>query len=170
MGEQRVKPTYGFSPPHFTTLMNKFLALVFVLTVMLSTVRAQTQPSAASPQILPSAASLPFSPFVKAGGLLFVSGQVGVDPETDRLVAGGLAAETHRILQNIQLLLGKENLTLADIATVTVYLKDMRHYTRLNDVYRRYFSGKLPARTCVAVADLPLGAHVEITVTVATKP
>ena len=104
----------------------------------------------------------PFSPAVAAGGLVFLSGQVGQDPKTARLVDGGFAAELEQIFANLEAVLAAAGKSFAHVARVGVYLTDMRDYAALNEAYTRCFERPFPARTVIAVAALPLGAHVEI--------
>lgn len=105
----------------------------------------------------------PFSTAIKANGFLFLSGQVGTD--ATGMLAEGFDAETHQVLKNIGYVLSEEGLDYADIVSVTVYLKDMSHFWRLNQIYLTYFGLHYPTRTCIAVADLPANASVEMTVT-----
>ena len=104
----------------------------------------------------------PFSPGVRAGALLFLSGQVALSPETGRLIPGDVAAQTEQVLQNLRTLLATAGKSLADVARVNVYLTDMRDFAQMNAVYARHFEAPYPARTTVAVSALPLGAAVEI--------
>lgn len=104
----------------------------------------------------------PFSPGVRVGELLFLSGQVALDPATGRLIAGDVAAQTEQVLQNLRTLLGVLGKSLADVARVNVYLTDMKDFGQMNAVYARHFEAPYPARTTVAVSALPLGAAVEI--------
>jgi 2-iminobutanoate/2-iminopropanoate deaminase len=104
----------------------------------------------------------PFSPGVRVGELLFLSGQVALDPKTGRLIDGDVAAQTAQVLENLRTLLGGIGKSLADVARTNVYLTDMKDFARMNAVYARYFEAPYPARTTVAVAALPLGAAVEI--------
>lgn len=112
----------------------------------------------------PALRDLPFSPAVKAGKFAYVSGQVGLDPATASLVAGGAAAETEQILKNVALVLGAAGKSLADVVKANVYLVDMADYSAMNAAYAKAFEAPYPARTCVGVAALPLGARVEIEV------
>ena len=146
--------------------MNKFLLPLLFLVA--TTARAQVTPRKAS-QHRPVALG-PYRLAVATHGFVFLSGITGQDPQTKQLVAGGVEAETHRALRSIQILLGERALTLQDVVTATVYLKDMGQYAVLNRVYQQYFTRDFPARTCIAVADLPNGANVEITVTAAARP
>ena len=104
----------------------------------------------------------PFSPGVRVGELLFLSGQVALDPATGRLIAGDVTAQTEQVLQNLRTLLGAVGKSLADVARANVYLTDMKDFGQMNAVYARHFEAPYPARTTVAVSALPLGAAVEI--------
>ena len=105
----------------------------------------------------------PFSAGVKANGFLFLSGQVGID-EGGKL-ADDFDLEVRQIFKNIDAVLSEQKLTLDNIVSVTIYLKDMQNFKRLNDIYKTYFNGYYPSRTCIAVLELPLKANVELTVT-----
>jgi 2-iminobutanoate/2-iminopropanoate deaminase len=107
----------------------------------------------------------PYSQAVAAGGLVWVSGQIGLDPATGRLVEGGVEAEARRALANLVAILraagcGPERV----VVRATVYLTDMADFEVLNRVYSECFGSEPPARACVAVAGLPRGARVEIEV------
>jgi 2-iminobutanoate/2-iminopropanoate deaminase len=106
---------------------------------------------------------LPFSPAVLgAGDAVYLSGQVGQDPATGRLVDGGAAAQTEQALRNLAAVLEAAGRTLDDVVRVGVYLADMRDFAAMNEVYARWFEPPYPARTTIGVAALPLGAAVEI--------
>ena len=110
----------------------------------------------------------PFSPGVVSNGLLFVSGTLGTDPQTGKLVAGGIEAETTQLIQNIKTVLEDAGTTLNDVVSVTVYLSNMDDFPKMNAVYKTFFTeGAYPARTTVGVAKLVYGAAVEITMTAA---
>lgn len=110
----------------------------------------------------------PFSPGVISNGLLFVSGQVGTDSQTAKLVAGGVEAETAQTIQNIKAVLEDAGASLDDVVSVTVYLSNMDDFAKMNAVYKQYFKeGSYPARTTVGVAKLVFGASVEMTMTAA---
>jgi 2-iminobutanoate/2-iminopropanoate deaminase len=106
----------------------------------------------------------PFSAAVRAGDLLFLSGQVGLDPATGKLVAGDIGAQTEQILANISAVLEAAGKSFDDVMKTTVYLADMRDFAAMNAVYARYFQTPYPARTTIQAAGLPLGAPVEIEV------
>ncbi len=110
----------------------------------------------------------PFSPGVISNGLLFVSGQVGTDPKTGKLVAGGVEAETTQTIQNIKSVLEDAGASLDDVVSVTVYLSNMDDFAKMNAVYKQFFKeGSYPARTTVGVARLVFGSSVEMTMTAA---
>jgi 2-iminobutanoate/2-iminopropanoate deaminase len=104
----------------------------------------------------------PFSQAIKVGDLIFFSGQVGQDPTTGKLVAGGIAPETERVFQNLSAVLKASGKSFHDVARAGVYLTNMSDFVALNGVYAKHFSKPFPARTTITVAALPLGACVEI--------
>jgi 2-iminobutanoate/2-iminopropanoate deaminase len=108
----------------------------------------------------------PFSQAIEVGGLLFFSGQVGQDPATGKLVAGGVESETERVFQNLAAVLKAAGKSFDDVARAGVLLTNMGDFAVINGVYAKYFSQPFPARTTIAVAGLPLGACVEIDVIV----
>lgn len=91
----------------------------------------------------------PYSQGIEANRLVFVSGQVGIDPETGAKVDGGIEKETEQTLKNIKAILKEAGLTLKDVAKATVYLKDINDFSRMNEVYTTFFSEHKPARACV---------------------
>jgi 2-iminobutanoate/2-iminopropanoate deaminase len=99
---------------------------------------------------------------VRAGELLFVSGQVGQDPATGELIAADVTAQVEQVFANIRAVLRAAGKTLADVVRVGVYLTDLNDFAKMNAVYARQFDAPYPARTTIAVAALPLGAYVEI--------
>ena len=103
----------------------------------------------------------PYSQAVKAGGLLFVSGQIPIDPATGALVRGGIAGQTEQICKNIAAILEAAGSTLARVVKTTCFLADMGDFAAFNEVYARYFTGR-PARACFAVKALPKGALAEV--------
>jgi len=111
----------------------------------------------------------PFSQAIQVGGFIFLSGQVGQDPTTGKLVAGGLAAEAERIFQNLSAVLATAGKSFDDVVRAGVYLTSIGDYAVLNGVYAKHFSPPFPARTVIAVAALPLGACVEIDLVVAAS-
>lgn len=106
----------------------------------------------------------PYSQGVVAGDLVFLSGQIPIDPATGRLVEGDVAAQARRVLENIVAVLGEEGLGLKDVVKSTVFLTDMGDFAAMNGVYAEFFGAWKPARSTIGVAALPLGARVEIEV------
>jgi len=106
----------------------------------------------------------PFSAAVRAGDLLFLSGQVALDPATGKLVGGDIGAQTEQIFVNISAVLEAAGKSFDDVMKTTVYLADMKDFGAMNTVYARYFQTPYPARTMIQAAGLPLGAAVEIEV------
>ena len=104
----------------------------------------------------------PYSQAIRVGSLLFLSGQVALDPATGKLVEGDVAAQTHRAMTNLAAVLKAAGLTFADVARTTIYLADMNDFAKVNEVYGSYFSEPYPARATVQVARLPRDARVEI--------
>ena len=104
----------------------------------------------------------PYSPAVRAGQLLFVSGQVPIDPGTGNMIAGGIADQTRRVLDSIGELLLAAGRSFGDVVRTTVFLADMNDFAAMNAVYGRYFAEPYPARATVQVARLPRDARIEI--------
>jgi 2-iminobutanoate/2-iminopropanoate deaminase len=105
----------------------------------------------------------PYSPAVKAGQLLFVSGQIGIDPSTTELVSDDVGVQTHQALSNLGHILRMSGYDSSEVVQCTVYLKDMKDFAKMNLIYGGYFTeGRYPARTTVEVAHLPKGAKVEV--------
>jgi 2-iminobutanoate/2-iminopropanoate deaminase len=109
----------------------------------------------------------PYSHAVRAGGLLFCSGQIPLDPESGELVAGGPGEQARRCLENLTAVCAAAGASLADAVRLTVYLIDMAAFAEVNEVYETYFEADPPARVALAVAGLPKGALVEIDAVVA---
>jgi 2-iminobutanoate/2-iminopropanoate deaminase len=106
----------------------------------------------------------PYSPAIRAGQLLFVSGQIALDPATGQMVGGDIGAETRRVLDNVSALLGAAGLSFSDVVRATIFLADMNDFTKVNEIYGTYVSAPAPARATVQVARLPKDARVEIDV------
>ncbi|MFA4948053.1 MAG: RidA family protein [Candidatus Krumholzibacteriia bacterium] len=104
----------------------------------------------------------PYSQAIRAGDFLFISGQLGLDPATKKMVEGGVTFEAERALMNIGAILEAAGGTFADVVKTTVLLQSMDDFSRLNEVYARFFTDEPPARAAYQVARLPLGALVEI--------
>jgi 2-iminobutanoate/2-iminopropanoate deaminase len=106
----------------------------------------------------------PYSPALRAGGLLFVSGQVPFDPASGQLVTGDIAAETRQVMRNIGALLRAADLDFSAVVRTTVYLTDMGDFAAMNAAYAEYFREPYPARATVQVSRLPRDARIEIDV------
>lgn len=104
----------------------------------------------------------PYSQAIRAGGFIFTSGQVAIDPATQDVVAGDVSAQTDRVLKNLQAILEAAGSGLANVVRCTVFLKNMSDFSPMNEVYGRYFSQSPPARSTVEVARLPKDVLVEI--------
>lgn len=104
----------------------------------------------------------PYSQAIKAGGFIFLSGQIPIDPATGTLIQGGVAVETRQVLRNLEAVLKDAGASLNDVVKTTVYLKDISKFTEMNNVYAEFFREPYPARATVEVRDLPKGAQVEI--------
>ena len=111
----------------------------------------------------------PYVHAVRAGGLIFCSGQMALDPATGELVGDSVEEQTERALENLKIVCAAAGASLADAVRMTVYLTDIENFARVNEVYARAFEGgEPPARTAYAVAALPKGADVEIDAIVAS--
>ena len=104
----------------------------------------------------------PYSPAVRAGQWVFLSGQVPMDPATGNLIDGDIAAQTRRVFDNLGALLTAARLSFSHVVRTTVFLADMNDFAAMNQVYATYFSEPYPARSTVQVARLPKDARVEI--------
>ena len=119
-----------------------------------------TRQAVTTDKIAPSVG--PFSSAVQARGVLYVSGQVALDPKSGRLIAGDVAAQTEQIFRNMAAVLEAAGKSLADVSRVGVYLTNMGDFAAMNAVYAKHFTAPYPARTTIGVAALPLGASVEM--------
>ena len=106
----------------------------------------------------------PYSQAIKANGLVFLSGQISLDPTNQQLISGDIAAQTERVLQNITGILTAAGSSLAQVVKTTVFLKGMNDFAAMNEVYGRHFTADPPARSTVEVARLPKDVLVEIDV------
>ncbi len=109
----------------------------------------------------------PYVHAVRAGGLLFCSGQIPLDPRTGELVTGGVTEQAGRCLENLGSVCAAAGVSLGDAVKVTIYLTDMSDFAAVNEVYGTFFEADPPARVAVAVAALPKGARVEMDAVVA---
>jgi len=110
----------------------------------------------------------PYSQGVVAGNLLFISGQLPLDPETGQLAPGGIEEHTHQCLKNLKAIAEAAGSGLERAVKVTVFLTNMEDFARVNQVYAQYFSGNLPARAAFQVAALPRNADIEIEAIITT--
>ena len=101
---------------------------------------------------------------IKSNGMLYVAGQVGANPADRKLVEGGIEPETVRALENVKAIVEAAGSSLDLVVNVTLYLKDIAHFAKVNEIYSLYFTQNFPARTTIAVANLPSEASIEITV------
>ena len=106
----------------------------------------------------------PYSQAVQTGSLLFVSGQVAIDPKTGELDNANINAEAQRVMMNLQTLLHEAQMDFSNVIKTTIFLSDMSLFAQVNEVYSGYFTGDYPARETVAVKGLPKNANVEISV------
>ena len=104
----------------------------------------------------------PYSQAILAEGVLFCSGQIPIDPQTGDVVAGDVAAQTERVLQNLRAVLDAAGKRFDNVVKTTIYLVDMNDFAAVNAVYEKHFGATKPARSTVAVAALPKGARIEI--------
>ena len=104
----------------------------------------------------------PYSPAIRAGQLLFISGQIALDPATGQMIAGDVAAQTRRVMVNLGELLKAAGLSFSDVVRTTIFLADMGDFAAVNEIYGDYFTAPAPARATVQAARLPKDARVEI--------
>jgi len=107
----------------------------------------------------------PYSQAIRAGNMLFLSGQIPIDPKTGSLVSGGIVEQTHQLFRNIGEILKAGGTSFEQVVSVGVFLADMNDFGKMNEVYATYFSSPAPARATVQVARLPKDCLVEIQVT-----
>jgi len=104
----------------------------------------------------------PYSQAVRAGGWLFASGQIPIDPATGQMITGDIKTQTERVMKNLEAILEAAGLSFAHVVKTTVYLKDLNEFSAMNEIYGRFFPASPPARATVEVARLPRDARVEI--------
>jgi 2-iminobutanoate/2-iminopropanoate deaminase len=112
----------------------------------------------------------PYSQAVVMNGFAFLSGQIPLDPSTNRLIEGDIAAQTERVIENLKGVLAACGSSLEQVVKTTVFLKDMGEFAKMNEVYGRYFSSNAPARATVEAARLPRDVRVEIECIAAVAP
>jgi len=111
----------------------------------------------------------PYTPAIVSNGILYVSGQIGLDHAKGELVDGGVIPELKQIMQNLKVLLHQYKCEYDQLIAVTIYLKTMDDYKAVNEEYVSYFTNRLPTRTCISVVGLPFNAAIEITATAELK-
>lgn len=104
----------------------------------------------------------PYSQAIKTGNLMFLSGQVPIDPATGKLVEGDAATQAAQCCKNVLAILDSQGMTAANLVKVTVFITDITTFGSVNEIYKQYITEPCPARSCVEVSALPLGAKVEI--------
>lgn len=104
----------------------------------------------------------PYSQGVKVGNLVFISGQIPIDPITGNIVEGGIKEQTRRVIENIKAILESIGGNLSNVVKTTVFMVDLSEFSAMNEVYKEYFSEKPPARSTVQVAALPRNVKIEI--------
>ena len=104
----------------------------------------------------------PYSQALKVGNTLYLAGQIALDPETNRMVEGGIEAQTHRVLQNLGAVLNAAGFSFSDVVQAQVFLANLNDYKAMNSIYAEYFNKAPPARAVVEAAKIPKGALVEI--------
>ena len=107
----------------------------------------------------------PYSQAIIAGNLVFVSGQIAINPSTNQLVLGDIKTETKQVMENIKAILTVAGIDFSHIIKTTIFLMDMQNFAQVNEIYGTYFTSEFPARETVQVAGLPKGVNVEISVT-----
>ena len=110
----------------------------------------------------------PYSQAVEVNGMLFVSGQIPIDPESGKIVEGGIEEQTEQVMKNIGAILSAAGYSYSNVVKSTCLLADMKYFADMNRVYARYYASEPPARACFAVKELPMQALVEIE-TIAVK-
>jgi 2-iminobutanoate/2-iminopropanoate deaminase len=151
----------------------KTYTLLLIATCLLLTTQCQS-PGEKNPDIVgmkkivnTSNAPAPIGPYSQAvmvNGMLFVSGQIAIDPANGELVTGDIKSETKRVMENIRGILTASGLDFANVVKTSIFLTDMNNFAQVNEVYGSYFSGNFPARETVQVSRLPKDVNVEISV------
>lgn len=104
----------------------------------------------------------PYSQAVQAGNMLFISGQIPIDPATNQLIQGGIEDEARQVMKNLEALLQAAGFSFENVVKSTIFLSDMNHFAEVNEIYGSYFRSDFPARETVAVLGLPKNVNVEI--------
>jgi 2-iminobutanoate/2-iminopropanoate deaminase len=146
--------------------MRKALSMLAVLGCMLGSGTGSPSANAANMEFLNSGkvmpTDLPFSEGVRVGGTLYLSGQIGIPPGSDELVAGGIKEEARQTMENIKMSLEVHDYAMSDVVKCTVMLADISEWATFNGVYKTFFSGRYPARSALGANGLAMGARVEV--------
>lgn len=140
--------------------MKPFLQFCLVLTLLLCSCGGEKKVIVSTDKA-PKAIG-PYSQAVMIRNNLYISGQIGINPESGKLIQDSPTAELNQIMANHKAILNEVNLGFEDVVKVTIFLKDMNDYKEVNEAYSKYFSENPPARETVGVLDLPAGANIEI--------
>ncbi len=135
-----MKPSHPSSPTHGTS------------SVSIQPIKTDQAPAAIGP----------YSQAIRSGSLVFVSGQIPIDPLTGQLVDGTIEQQTQQCLKNLKAILDASGSSLSKVIKTTVFLKDLEHFARVNSTYGEFFTAPYPARACVEVARLPKDVAIEI--------
>ena len=111
----------------------------------------------------------PYNQAIKAGNMLFISGQVALKPGTSHLANDDIIEETHQVMKNLKAVLSEAKMDFSDVVKTTIFLSDMELFVQVNEIYGKYFEGDFPARETVAVKGLPKNANVEISMIAVSK-
>lgn len=106
----------------------------------------------------------PYSQAVQTGNMLFISGQIAIDPVTNQLIVGGIQDEAKQVMKNLEAVLTSAGFTFENVVKTSIFLSDMNHFAEVNEIYGSYFNSDFPARETVAVLGLPKNVNVEISV------
>ena len=137
------------------------MAALASLPTLTGIARAAPMKEVISTKAAPAAIG-PYSQAVRAGNMVFVAGQIALDPKTGQLIAGEEEAQVAQALDNIKAILAADGMTMDNVVSTTVFMRDLNNFTKLNAVYATYFKDKPPARATLQVARLPRDAAVEI--------
>lgn len=111
----------------------------------------------------------PYSTAVAVGDTVYLSGMIPLDPATNQLVEGGIEEQTKRSLENVRIVLEEMGMSMSNVVKVTVFMTNLKDFASVNAIYKEKFELNYPARSCVQVAALPLGAQIEIEVTAVSR-
>jgi reactive intermediate/imine deaminase len=140
----------------------RLLLEVLIVTAILISHAAIAGKTEAEHYAVSTDMQLPFSEAVRVGNILYLSGQIGIDPATSKLAEGGISEETRQTLENIKASLEKHGSSMTEVIKCTVYLADIKEWAAMNEVYVTYFTTNPPARSALGTSGLALGARTEI--------